>query len=186
MMTGDKMRIIVRKVNIHTITSSKLTFPSIRIPAHISSRRTPSRKSRRVLPEIHRRLRRHRDRRVPRREVRKPVLVLQIGDLRRSIIEIESVTERIVLEVCMLASSALVPIEPPYESLPPRTGDDLRPLPDLHQGGDSSGQPALFVLRHPNFLPPGSPDGGRSGGAEARYAEAAAFPREEHFGHVFA
>ncbi|KAH7866140.1 hypothetical protein Vadar_016133 [Vaccinium darrowii] len=66
----------------------------------------------------------------------------------------------------------LAPVEPPDERLPPRTGRDLRPLPNLHQRVDTTVPRPLFGRR-------------RSNGPQSRYAEAAAVPLENHFSLVF-
>lgn len=93
-----------------------------------------------ILAEVNRAFVRHRSRSVPRREITEPEIVFLVGItvIPRAFVEIERVTERIVLEFGGLPASALGPIEPPYEGLPTRTGDDLRPLAKLLKGVDPS------------------------------------------------
>ncbi|KAI3736004.1 hypothetical protein L6452_15534 [Arctium lappa] len=53
-------------------------------------------------------------------------------------IEIECITKRIVLELGRLCTKCLVMFQVSYEGLPSWTDNDLRPLTNLLEGGDSS------------------------------------------------
>lgn len=88
-----------------------------------------------------------------------------------------------------MLAAASVSIESSNEGLPPRSGDDLRPLTELHEGSEATRPPSVAGERivaglglrgrpgggGSDALPPGDADvGGRRAGAEAGEAEATA------------
>lgn len=102
----------------------------------------------------------------------------------RTFVEVQGVTERIVLVLGILAGAS-VPVESPNKGLPPRSGDDLGPLTELLEGPEAARPPAILgengrvgVGVRPgcgsHALPPCEADGVRRARAEAGEAEAAA------------
>ncbi|PON61087.1 hypothetical protein PanWU01x14_148730 [Parasponia andersonii] len=82
----------------------------------------------------------------------------------RSFVEIQGVTQGVVLEFPVPVSataSASVPVQPANESLPPGSGDDLRPLPELLESSNPPGPPVV-AMDGPDPLPPDQSDGGGS------------------------
>lgn len=85
------------------------------------------------------------------------------------------------------ATVTTVLIEAADEGLPFRTGDDLRPIPDLLQGVPTFTPPPLLLLSRTNPLPPDRSDGtGGLGPSQAGYPEATASLRENDVVHFVA
>lgn len=103
-----------------------------------------------VLPEVHRRLRRRRDRRVPGREI--PVVLIFLILLPFPFVEVKRVTGRIVLERTLLhvIRAASPPVEAADEGLPFGSRHDLRPLSQLPP---PPAPPVRLALRGPHPLP---------------------------------
>lgn len=73
------------------------------------------------------------------------VFVIELTILPRALVEVESVTQRIVLEIPGLVADP-VAVEAADEGLPLRASDNLRPLSELLEGPNWAGPPPVVGL----------------------------------------
>lgn len=75
------------------------------------------------------------------------VIVVELTVLRGALVEVQGITQRVVLEGCGGGSMvAVAAVEAADERLPLRASDDLRPLTDLLEGAYRAGPPPVLRI----------------------------------------